>query len=58
VIIITAWTISFLLAIVIPTYNPPRELTPLTFIIAGWLYREAVSSRKTPSPEEDEHERQ
>ena len=58
VIIISAWTVSFLVAIVVPTYNPPRELTPLVFVIAGWLYREGISGHKTPAPEEEDHEHQ
>lgn len=56
-VIIGAWTVSFLIAIIHPDYNPPRELTPLVFVIAGWLYREALGHKSSAGPKEDEHER-
>jgi hypothetical protein len=52
-IVTGAWTVSFIVAIVTPTYNPPAGLTPLVFVIAGWLYREAIGSRHRPSKEEE-----
>jgi hypothetical protein len=57
-IVTGAWTTSFIVAITNPAYNPPAGLTPLVFVIAGWLYREAITPRRRPSKEEEIDDRQ
>lgn len=55
-VILAAWTVSFVVDIVNPNYEPPPSVHALMVIVAGSLFGESVfRARRDEKKVEDEH---
>lgn len=48
-VILTAWTISFIMDIAVKTYDPPASVTPLAMASVGFLFGAEVMAKMKPS---------
>jgi hypothetical protein len=51
VLILVAWTISFLVDIWVETYDPPASITPLALASVGFLFATETMAKLSPRPE-------
>lgn len=48
--ILVAWLVSFVVDIVVPTYDPPAAIHAALMVVVGALFGHSVLSRKDDKP--------